>query len=113
MTAAKRRANILPAEDRRDRSETFDPDLGPAEVADDRNRPPHFFGDPAQLPDALFLLVPGAVREIQPGNIDTGLQHVRENFVVIRDRTQSRHDFGSSQCHHYLPVSNGRLPMMR
>ena len=42
-------------------TETFDPDLGPAEVADDRNRLPHFFGDPTQLPDALFLLGDGHV----------------------------------------------------
>ena len=70
------------------------PDLRPAQVLQHRELNPLFAGDPADQIEGRGVIVMRAVREIQPEDIRTGVDHAAEDKGIARCGAQSRHDLG-------------------
>jgi hypothetical protein len=84
------------ASDQRNRAgfERADAQLGTLQVGKDRDRPSDLFFDRANRFNARGVILVGAVAEIQPKDINAGLNQ-RGDLVACRaGRTQRRDNFG-------------------
>ena len=70
------------------------PDLGAAQILQDRELGLGLRGDPPDRLERGGMLVVRAVREVEPEDVDPRLDHLPHDQRIARRRTDRRHDLG-------------------
>jgi len=76
--------------------ERADAQLGSGQVLEDRHRAPDRRRRGAHALGVLGVCGTVAVREVQPGDVETGLHHLRQDVRITRCRTDGGDDLGTA-----------------